>query len=138
MGRLGVIRRYGLSLLACLLVWGCAQSQPQREITAAFRAFLADVQAGDQEKMQSAAPFLGTLKPVDRELALQPFQLLASAKPDTLSLDVSRGAGMLYLLRVSVPGRTPFVVPFIRNTAGSWEISPVLSEVQHIDVVPAR
>jgi hypothetical protein len=126
-------------MAACLLIWGCAASQPQKEITAAFQAFLADVKAGNQEKILAAAPFLTSLDAGQREKALEPFRMLAGEGPGNLKTEVSRGAGDLYLLRVSAPGQqASLVVPFIRRGQGQWEMSPVISAIQHIDVVPAR
>jgi hypothetical protein len=123
---------------ACLLLWGCAPSQPQREITAAFRAFLTDVKAGDQQKIQARAPFLESLKPAEKEKALEPFRQLAGENSGDLALQVDRGAGKTYILRVSVRGRISLLVPFVQDGQGAWEMSAVISEVQHIDVVPAR
>ena len=126
-------------MAACLLLWGCTASQPQREITAAFRAFLADVKAGNQQKILAAAPFLVSLDAAQREKALEPFLALAEENPNTLKTDVQRGAGDLYLLRVSASGKpASMVVPFIRRGQGRWEVSPVISGIQHFDVVPAR
>ncbi len=126
-------------MAACLVISGCAASGPQKEITAAFRAFLAEVRAGDQEKIQAAAPFLASLDARQREKALEPFRLLAGEDPRDLRMDVERGAGEIYLLRVRVAGtQRSLVVPFLRRGQGQWEMSPVVSAIQHIDVVPAR
>ncbi|HUI72006.1 MAG TPA: hypothetical protein VL354_15915 [Spirochaetia bacterium] len=115
------LRRLGLCWATSLLVWGCAASQPQREVTEAFRAFLADVRSGDQEKILATAPFLSSLPAKQKEAALQSFERLASQDPDKLSLDVSPGPGQTYLLRVDT-----LVVPFVKDGQGHWEISPVV------------
>ena len=54
-------------------------------------------------------------------------------------MEVARGGGGTYLLRVSVfGGAAAMVVPFRRNARGRWEMSPNLEAVRHIDIVPAR
>lgn len=121
------------------LLWGCTASQSQQEIVAAFRTFLADVKAGNQEGILAAAPFFARLPAAQRDAAVRAFRRLADAEPGKLSLQATQGARGSYELRVSVQGEAAaMVVPFHRNPRGTWEISPVLTAVQHIDVVPAR
>ncbi len=122
----------------CLLLWGCTASQPQQEIVATFQSFLVNVKAGNQEKILVTAPFLASLSAKQREAAVQTFRRLATWS-SRLRMAVSPGARETYVLQVSVPGEsTPILVPFHRNEKGRWEMSPVLEEVQHIDIVPAR
>ena len=124
--------------MACLVVWGCAASHPEKEVTAAFRALLADAKAGSQERVLAAAPFLASVSDKQREAVMQTFQRLARSAPGTLVTEVSRGAGGTYMLRAHVPdGKGDVVLPFVRNGQGRWEVSPVVTAVQHIDVVPA-
>jgi len=132
------VKRLGACICSCLLIWSCAPAQPQREIAGSFRVFLTAVKAGDQQKIQAEAPFLLSLKMADKEKALEPFRLLAGQDPSDLELRVSRGAGATYILRVSVKGHESLLVPFVQDRQGKWEMSAVISEVQHIDVVLAR
>lgn len=72
-----------------------------------------------------------------RETAVMSFQVFAEADPGSLHMEVARGGGGTYLLRVSVfGGAAAMVVPFRRNAR--WEMSPNLEAVRHIDIVPAR
>jgi hypothetical protein len=121
----------------CLLLWGCAASQPSGEIIAAFRSFLLDVKAGNQEKVLATAPFLAPLPTGQREAALTYFRRLAAQDPGSLHLFVSQGAGRSWLLHISAPGeQSAMVVPFQKNADGLWEMSPVVRAIQHIDVIP--
>jgi hypothetical protein len=121
----------------CLLLWGCAPSQPAGEIISAFKEFLLDVKAGNQEKILAAAPFLAPLPASQKEAALTYFRRLAALDPARLNLFVSHGAGGIWLLHISAPGeRSAMVVPFRRNVQGQWEMSPVVQAIQHFDVIP--
>ncbi len=122
-----------------LLLWGCAPSQPSGEIISAFRTFLIDVKAGNQEKILVTAPFLASLPAAQKEAALLYFRRLSAQDPARLNLSVSHGAGSIWLLEVSAPGeKSAIVVPFRRNVQGQWEMSPVVRAIQHFDVIPAR
>ena len=133
------MKRLCQGLAVCLLLWGCAASQPPREIEATFRSFLQAVKAGNQEIILATAPFLATLTEAQRSRAIRTFTAFALEEPSKLRVQAARGAGESYLLRVSAPGgAAAIVVPFHRNQQGAWEMSPVIESVQHIDVVPAR
>jgi hypothetical protein len=133
------MKRLCQSLCICLLLWGCAAPQPQREIIETFQSFLSDIKAGNREKILLEAPFLASLSVRQRAAAVKPFQRLAAQDSGRLHMEVRRGSAETYLLRVSVSGEAAaLVVPFHRNEQGLWEMSPVLEAVQHIDIVPAR
>ncbi len=133
------MKRLPRALGLLFLLWACTASQPQQEIAAAFRTFLADVKAGKQEGILAAAPFLARLPAPQKEAAVQTFRRFADADPGKLVLQVTAGARGSYDLHVSVQGAEwAMVVPFQRSARGAWEISPVLQGVQHIDVVPAQ
>jgi len=118
---------------------GCSASQPQQEISSAFTTFLADVRAGNQEKVLAAAPFLASLPTAQREAALQTFQSLAAEDAALLRMQVAPGAQGTYVLQVSVRGGAAgIVVPFHKNDHGTWEMSPLVEMIQHIDIVPAQ
>ncbi len=122
-----------------LLLWGCTNSQPQREIMSTFRTFLSDVSAGNQRGILATAPFLASLPAGRREAAIQSFRRFADADPDRVSLRVIREDGGTYELQVSVRDAAgAIIVPFHRNNRGAWEISPVIEAARHIDVIPAR
>ena len=123
----------------CLLLSGCAVSQPAGEIMAAFKSFLVNVKAGDQARILSTAPFLSGLPAAQKESALSYFRRLAAQDPQRLHLFVSRDAAGRWLLHVSAPGeQSAIVVQFRRNDLGQWEMSPTVSETRQIDIVPAR
>jgi len=132
------MKRLCQCLCVCLLLWGCAASQPQREVVATFQSFLSNIKAGNQEKILLTAPFLASLSVKQRAAAVQSFQRLAIEDSGKLNMEVTRGSGETYLLRVSVPGEAAAMVPFHKNDRGLWEMSPVLGAVQHVDIVPAR
>ena len=133
------MKRLCRCLCVCLLLWGCAASQPQREIEATFRSFLSAIKAGNQESILLTAPFLATLSDTQRASAIQSFKRLAIEDSGRLHVEVARGSDETYLLRVSATGEAvAIVVPFKKNDRGLWEMSPVLEAVQHIDIVPAR
>ncbi len=126
-------------LLLSLLLAGCVASQPAQEIAATFRSFLMSVTAGDEPRILSMAPFLSDLSRENRASAIQSFQRLARTDPKRITLKVSHGTGAAYLLTVSIRGEAgAIVIPFRRDDKDHWVMSPVIEEVRHIDVVPAR
>jgi hypothetical protein len=133
------MKRLCQCLCVCLLLWGCAASQPQREIEATFQSFLSAVKAGNQESILRTAPFLAALSDTQRASAIQSFKRLAIEDPGKLRTEVARVSGETWLLQVSITGEAGAIaVPFHKNNRGLWEMSPVLEAVQHIDIVPAR
>ncbi len=128
------MKRLGLTLLVFSLV-GCVHEQPASGIIAAFQSLLRAVEQGDSAKAQQIAPFLSGL---DREQADAVMRSLRPLAAEKLDLAVSRGSGGTWLLRVSRAGSAALLVPFRRGDNGRWEMSPVLEQKQHIEVVPAR
>ena len=126
------MKRLGLALLVLSLA-GC--TQPASGITAAFRSLLRSVEQGDIAKAEQVAPFLSTLAPAQKDAVLLSLRSLAG---EPVAMDVSGGSGGTWLLRVTRSGGQPLLVPFRRGRGGKWEMSPVLEQTQHIDVVPAR
>lgn len=140
--RLSRVISAGLLLWAGFLLWSCAASEPQKEISSVFLSFLADVKAGNNQGVFATAPFLATLSSSQRDAALGSFRSyanLASQDATRLRMQVAPGARGTYVLQVSVPGGgAGILVPFHKNDQGRWEMSPVLETIQHIDVVPAE
>ena len=119
------------------LLWGCASGRPEREITAAFLSFVADLKAGNLVKAESTAPFLKDL-PVDQKDGVIRSFLRFSGEAGAPTVEVVGGADGTYILKAAVPGGAAIAAPFSRDSEGRWKISPVLSAVQEIVVVPAR
>ncbi|HVO39514.1 MAG TPA: hypothetical protein VMV03_10860 [Spirochaetia bacterium] len=133
------MKRLSGFMAVCLLLWGCAPSQPSGEIMSAFRTFLQNVRAGDMVKVSATAPFLVSLPASQKEATLTYFRWLADKDPASLHLFVSHGAGSSWLLHVSAPGeKSAIVVTFLRNVDGRWVMGPAVKAIQHIDIVPAR
>jgi hypothetical protein len=126
------VKRLCLALLVVTLA-GCAQ--PASGIAAAFRSLLRSVEQGDIAKVEQVAPFLSSLAPEQKDAVLRSLRSLSG---QTLELAVSAGSGGTWVLRVSRQGSPPLLVPFRRGSGGRWQMSPVLEQTQHIDVVPAR
>ncbi len=93
------------------------------------------IERDDTARVQEIAPFLSALPAGQRDAVIGSLRPLAGAQ---LQMKVSRGSAETWLLQVSRAGSVAVVVPFRRGDGGRWQMSPMLEQTLHIDVVPAR
>jgi len=122
-----------------IAILSCSQDVNQKKIEVSFRQFLNSLAKEDITQVVNYLPFLAEMSQEKQNTVLKPFKALINLD---YKLEISKISDEVYYLHIKTENLSSIwsgiIIPYHKDTEGSWVMASEINKVQTIDIIPAK